>query len=51
MDDKGMKAMNPFQSMDTLLKEISPISDIIIVDFHAEATSEKGRLLGISMEG
>ncbi len=44
MDDKGMKATNPFQSMDLLLKDVAPISDLIIVDFHAEATSEKRAL-------
>ncbi|MGI6128706.1 MAG: TIGR00282 family metallophosphoesterase [bacterium] len=31
----------PFRSIDALLPEIRPQSDIIIIDFHAEATSEK----------
>jgi len=31
----------PFRAMDSLLKEISPRPKIIMVDFHAEATSEK----------
>ena len=31
----------PFQAMDRLLSEIDPEPKIIIVDFHAEATSEK----------
>jgi 2',3'-cyclic-nucleotide 2'-phosphodiesterase len=31
----------PFRAMDTLLASISPLPRIIIVDFHAEATSEK----------
>ncbi len=31
----------PFQAMDKLLAEVKPIPPIIIVDFHAEATSEK----------
>ena len=31
----------PFRAMDTLLENISPKPPIIIVDFHAEATSEK----------
>ncbi|MDD4876813.1 MAG: TIGR00282 family metallophosphoesterase, partial [Dehalococcoidales bacterium] len=32
---------SPFQAMDKLLTEIQPKPPIIIVDFHAEATSEK----------
>jgi len=31
----------PFRAMDTLLAEINPRPPVIIVDFHAEATSEK----------
>jgi len=31
----------PFRAMDALLKEFSPKARVIIVDFHAEATSEK----------
>ncbi len=31
----------PFRTMDALLAEISPKTKVIIVDFHAEATSEK----------
>src|SRR4030042_3967064 len=31
----------PFRAMDALLKEFAPKARIIIVDFHAEATSEK----------
>jgi 2',3'-cyclic-nucleotide 2'-phosphodiesterase len=31
----------PFRAMDKLLKEISPKPGIIMIDFHAEATSEK----------
>jgi hypothetical protein len=31
----------PFQAMDKLLAELNPRSAVIIVDFHAEATSEK----------
>jgi 2',3'-cyclic-nucleotide 2'-phosphodiesterase len=31
----------PFRAMDTLLAERSPKTKVIIVDFHAEATSEK----------
>ncbi len=31
----------PFRAMDALLKEFAPKARVIIVDFHAEATSEK----------
>ena len=31
----------PFRAMDQLLAELSPKPTVIIVDFHAEATSEK----------
>jgi metallophosphoesterase (TIGR00282 family) len=31
----------PFRAMDKLLSELSPAQKVIIVDFHAEATSEK----------
>jgi metallophosphoesterase (TIGR00282 family) len=31
----------PFRTMDKLLEELSPKTRVIIVDFHAEATSEK----------
>jgi hypothetical protein len=31
----------PFRAMDSLLSTVSPIPKVIIVDFHAEATSEK----------
>lgn len=41
MEEKGKKADNPFHSIDKLLPEISPMTDIIVIDFHAEATSEK----------
>ena len=34
----------PFQAMDRLLKEINPWPQVILVDFHAEATSEKGAM-------
>lgn len=44
MEEKGQKATNPFVAMDALVPEISKISDVIIVDFHAEATSEKRAL-------
>lgn len=44
MDEKGKKAENPFNAMDRLLPELKKTSDAIIVDFHAEATSEKRAL-------
>lgn len=50
MDEKGKAADNPFRSMDALIKKLSPSSDLIIVDFHAEATSEK-RALGWYLDG
>jgi metallophosphoesterase (TIGR00282 family) len=31
----------PFRTMDTLLSTVNPLPKIIVVDFHAEATSEK----------
>lgn len=31
----------PFRAMDTLLSTVNPLPSVIIVDFHAEATSEK----------
>ena len=31
----------PFRTADTIIQEISKITKVIIVDFHAEATSEK----------
>jgi len=50
MDDKGKKSDNPFHSMDKLIPELARVSDLIIVDFHAEATSEK-RSLGWYLDG
>ena len=34
----------PFRAMDRLLKELPKLPPVVIVDFHAEATSEKGAL-------
>lgn len=42
------KVSNPFKAVDSLLKNIN--SDIIIVDFHAETTSEK-RAMGFFLDG
>ncbi|HPQ80841.1 MAG TPA: TIGR00282 family metallophosphoesterase [bacterium] len=44
MEEKGRKAENPFLSMDALIKELEGRCDAIVVDFHAEATSEKRAL-------
>jgi metallophosphoesterase (TIGR00282 family) len=41
MEEKGPPVTNPFHFMDAFLPDIQKKSDIIIVDFHAEATSEK----------
>ena len=40
-----MKSLDcPFRKADAILKELGPDQRIILVDFHAEATSEKGAL-------
>lgn len=44
MDEKGKKAESPFLAMDRLIPELKKTSDVIIVDFHAETTSEKRAL-------
>ncbi len=40
----------PFRKADALLKELGPKQKIVFVDFHAEATSEKGAL-GAYLDG
>ena len=40
----------PFRTMDKLLNELKPLPPVIIVDFHAEATSEK-MALGRYLDG
>ena len=40
----------PFQAIDRLLEEVSPRPEIILIDFHAEATSEKGAM-GLYLDG
>jgi len=50
MDEKGKKANNPLLSMDKLLPELERCSDAVVVDFHAETTSEK-RALGWYLDG
>ena len=44
MDEKGAAVTNPFHYMEAILPDVKSKSDIIIVDFHAEATSEKRAL-------
>jgi len=44
MDTKGRKPSNPFLVMDNLLNRHMKAANIIVVDFHAEATSEKRAL-------
>lgn len=44
MDSKGENATNPFLAMEALLPQIADRADVSIVDFHAEATSEKRAL-------
>lgn len=34
----------PFRTMDTLLNSVNPLPPVIVIDFHAEATSEKAAL-------
>ncbi len=50
MDDKGPKAENPFPLMDELVATVKGLADIIIMDIHAEATSEK-RVMGWYLNG
>lgn len=44
MEDKGPAVSNPFRYMEALLPTLHEQSDLILVDFHAEATSEKRAL-------
>ena len=39
--DMGVQSDNPFSKMEDILNEVQEKADIIIVDFHAEATAEK----------
>ncbi len=50
MDSKGPKVASPFKAMEELLPTIKELADIILVDFHAEATSEK-RTMGWYLDG
>ncbi|MFH1873563.1 MAG: TIGR00282 family metallophosphoesterase [Pseudomonadota bacterium] len=44
MDNKGPQVTNPFNYIEAILPTIQEQSDIIVIDFHAEATSEKRAL-------
>lgn len=48
--EKGEKSENPFYAADEVLKKLHERTDVIIIDFHAEATSEK-RCLAWYLEG
>lgn len=50
MGEKGEPVVNPFTYFEKYLDEIREQSDIVIVDFHAEATSEK-RAMGWFLDG
>lgn len=39
--DMGVQSDNPFTAVDDILETIKETSDIVIIDFHAEATAEK----------
>ncbi|OGQ49635.1 MAG: metallophosphoesterase [Deltaproteobacteria bacterium RIFCSPLOWO2_02_FULL_47_10] len=41
MDDKGPKVVNPFKVIEEPVRTLREIADIIVVDMHAETTSEK----------
>lgn len=44
------EALDPFKCADRLIEEAKKVTDIIIVDFHAEATSEK-EAMGFYLDG
>lgn len=44
MDDKGAKVKNPFKVIDEHLSTIKEMAQIVVIDFHAETTSEKRAL-------
>ncbi len=44
IEERGVKIINPFKCMDKYLYQIKGESDLVIIDFHAEATSEKRAL-------
>jgi hypothetical protein len=44
MESKGEKASSPFHAVDAVMSELAGRADVTIIDFHAEATSEKRAL-------
>lgn len=50
MDDKGPKVAKPFKVIEELLPTILGMAKIIVIDLHAEATSEK-RVMGWFLDG
>ncbi len=50
MDEKGERAHSPFVAADALIPQLSARCDLIVIDFHAEATSEK-RALAWHLDG
>lgn len=44
MEDKGPRVTSPFTFIDAILPQLTESSDIVLIDFHAEATSEKRAL-------
>jgi len=44
MDDKGAKVVNPFNIIDEELTRISELAKVVVIDMHAETTSEKRAL-------
>ncbi|MBI2974592.1 MAG: TIGR00282 family metallophosphoesterase [Deltaproteobacteria bacterium] len=41
MDDKGAKVKSPFKDIQETVKTVKELADIIVIDMHAETTSEK----------
>lgn len=50
MENKGPKVSNPFKAVEELLAALKGLAKIVIVDFHAEATSEK-RAMAYLLDG
>jgi metallophosphoesterase (TIGR00282 family) len=50
MDDKGPKAKNPMPLIEEVVLQVKELADIIVIDIHAEATSEK-RVMGWYLNG
>ena len=50
MDEKGAAVTSPFHYIDAIMPDLEKACDFILVDFHAEATSEK-RALAWHLDG